>query len=197
MRVTVAVLEGVHWRGGVPTPHTGLCWATQRRGEHRWCPSSGRADSGHHAGGQAGGNQEARSEVWPGFPLLGLGLAPLGWGFWSPRGGLVGSVPLKWVFSSSPPRTPALELELSRPTWCLGCCEPQDGLSCLSSVMSLLSRPETVPFSLPTAPSPQPPPAQLCCRAVIQRWRGPSQSWVRARRVSCGGVAAVRGLDRY
>lgn len=71
--------------------------------------------------------------------------APLGWGFWSQpsplhrryqrpigEGVLVPRVrseralfPLSGCFPLPPPRTPAPELEPSRPTWGLGCCEPQ------------------------------------------------------------------------
>lgn len=80
------------------------------------------------------------------------------------------------VFSCPTPETPAPELEPSRPTWGLrSCCHrggselpPRSG--CGSARMPSWGQ---VPFPLPAAPGPQPPPARLCCGAVTQRWCGP------------------------
>lgn len=53
----------------------------QKRGEHSWCPSSGRADSGHCAGGQAGGGgPRARTRCGRAYPQLRHGLCPTGEG---------------------------------------------------------------------------------------------------------------------
>lgn len=107
-----------------------------------------------------------------GLPLCSdMACAPLGWGVLVPKGQVWWVLfPLSGCFPHSPPRTPALELELSRPTWGLGCCGHRDGLSCLRSVVGLL-RPswDGSPFPSQPLPAPQPPPAQLCCGAVIQR----------------------------
>lgn len=77
------------WRCADTDP-TGLCWA--RRSEvSRVVPSSGRAASGHRAGGQAGGGAlRTRTRCGWASPLLRHGLAPLGWGFWSQGSGLSG-----------------------------------------------------------------------------------------------------------